>query len=371
MAVQLNAYRKHMGGTRPLKYTPTIELDIVLDILDGCTMRCPGCFVTKKNKFFERDLLNVYNITQQFLDMGFEANELFLGPTDMFATSNFDQVMDDPMFEKLVQQYSALTFTSTMMSDPVEVSKTIDKLMSKLLPYDKHFELFVVVDIEKYVAKDRSYLDIFEANLKTIADLNGKLNKQINIFFIANFYENMFRNVSLPVLNEMLKKDYGTKFKINPSFARASNSRIVEKHSLMLRDILEKQVDDQAIQSVFLNMADIYFGGDTFHPLTYTDGRLFVAPFLYDFIPLKVKDFEVKPREDGSFHIDDIFALRQQLIVDQFNHAENLSECKSCEFLPNCVARNNIQFMKIHNIEKCIMPKRLFRASYKVVEDEL
>ena len=371
MGVQLDAYRKHLGGTRPLKYTPTIELDIVLDVLDGCTMRCPGCFVTKENKFMERDLENVYNITRQFTAMGFEANELFLGPTDMFATSNFHKVMNDPMFEKLVQEYAALTFTSTMMSDPEEVRNTVDQLMTKLLPYDKHFELFVVVDIERYNSNDREYLDVFEKNLQTIADLNKRLEKQINIFFIANFYGAMFKNISLPELNQRLKNDYGTKFKINPSFARYNQSRVVEKMFLMMRDLLEDQVDDEDIKTVFLNMADIYFGGDTFHPLTYTDGRLFLAPFLYDFIPIKHQDFEVKCRDDGQFHIEDIFTLRENLSVEQFQHARSLSECSNCEFLPNCVARNNIKFMEIHNITDCIMPKKLFRASYKVVEDEL
>lgn len=363
MGVQLNAYRKHVSTTKPVRYAPSIELDIILDVLDGCSMKCPGCFVTKENKFAGRDLQNVYNITKQFVDLGFEANELFLGPTDMFATTNLEEVMDDPMFEKLVQTYAALTFTSTMMSDPKYVRKMVDRLMTRLRPWDKRFELFVVVDIEKYRVNDREYLDTFEENLQIIADINEKTDNKINVFLIANFYGAMFKNISITDLNKKIKKDYDAKFKLNPSFARSDNSRVVEKMFLLMRDTLERQIEDKDMKHVFLNMADVYFGGDTFHPMTYTDGRLFVAPFMYDFIPIKHEDFEVKCREDGNWHIDDIFQLREDLVVEQYDHAMTLDECSTCEFLPNCVARNSIKYMKTHNITKCIMPKKLFRAS--------
>lgn len=371
MGVQLDAYRKHMSGTKPLSFTPTIELDIVLDVLNGCEMKCPGCFVERKNSFIPNDLQRIFHLTQQFKDAGIEANELFLGPTDIFATSNFHEVISQPLFDKLVDQYAAITFTSTMLTPHEELSEKVDQLMSIMAPYGKRFELFVVLDIPKYIRNDRSYLDLLDKNLELIAKIDPRLKKQVNVFFITNFYPEMFSEIEIYDLNQKLKQDYNTKFKINPSFARASNSKMIEKSSILLKDILEKQIGPSRLKDVYLNMADIYFGGETFHPLTYVKGKLYLAPFLYEFIPLQYPELEVKCRDDGFFYMEDIFSRREELTVKQYSHAETLDSCKSCEFLPSCVARNHIQFMKLHDIKKCVVPKNLFRSSYKILENEL
>lgn len=368
MGVQFDAYRKHISGTKPLKYTPTVELDIIFDALDGCVMNCPGCFVDVKNKFTAHDLENIYRLTQEFKDQGIEANELFLGPTDIFDATNFDQLVDEPLFDKLIDQYAALTFTSTMLTPYEELKRRVDKLMGLMAPYGKRFELFVVLDIEKYLANDRSYLDGFDRNLEVIKNIDSRLKKQVNIFFIANFYPEMFDQVSINDLNVMVKRDYGSKFKINPSFARASNSKMIEKQCKMLSDLLQNQVDNSTIGSVFLNMVDIYFGGDTFHALTYTEGRLFVAPFLYEFVALKNNDLEIKSRDDGRFYMADVFNKKEDLAIEQYNHAATLPQCNNCQFLPNCISRNHIQFMKMHNITNCVVPKPLYRTSFKASE---
>ncbi len=368
MAVQFDAYRKHVSGTKPLKYTPTLELDIIFDALDGCEMNCPGCFVDTKNKFTVKDMQNIYDLTKEFKDQGIEANELFLGPTDIFDAANFDQLVDEPLFDKLIDQYAALTFTSTMLTPHEELKRRVDKLMNLMAPYGKRFELFVVIDIDKYIANDRSYLDGFDRNLEVIKNIDIRLKKQVNIFFIANFYPEMFDQISINELNMRIKNDYGSKFKINPSFARATNSRMIEKQSKMLSDLLQNQVDNTTIRNVFLNMVDIYFGGDTFHSLTYTEGRLFVAPFLYEFVPLKRNELEVKSREDGRFYMADVFDKKEELTIEQFNHAATLTHCSNCQFQPNCIARNHIQFMKLHNITSCVVPKPLYRTSFKASE---
>ncbi|WPU65624.1 hypothetical protein [Peredibacter starrii] len=368
MAVLFDAYRKHISGTKPLKYTPTVELDIIFDVLDGCDMKCPGCFVERKNKFTTRDLENIHILTQEFLNQGIDANELFLGPTDIFEAGNFDQLVDAPLFDRLVEQYAALTFTSTMLTEHEELKRRVKKLSNIMAPYGKRFELFVILDIEKYHAGDKEYLEQFDRNLKVIADIDGRLKKQVNIFFIANFYPEMFDNISITELNARIRSDYGTKFKINPSFARAKNAALIEKQSKTLSHLLENQIDDSKIRNVFMNMIDIYFGGDTFHPLSYTDGRLFIAPYFYEFVALKKPELEIRAREDGRFYMGDVFAKREELTIQQYAHAEDLPECAGCPFLPNCVSRNHIQFMKMNQITSCVVPKKLYRSSYKTVE---
>lgn len=368
MGVQFDAYRKHVSGTKPLQFTPTLELDIIFDALDGCEMNCPGCFVDTKNKFSTKDLENIYHLTQEFKDQGIEANELFLGPTDIFDAMNFDQLVDEPLFDKLIDQYAALTFTSTMLTPYEELKRRTDKLMGMMAPYGKRFELFVVIDIDKYIDNDRAYLDHFDRNLEVIKNIDVRLKKQVNIFFIANFYPEMFDRVSINDLNMMIKRDYGSKFKINPSFARATNSKMIEKQCKMISDLLQNQVDNNTIRNVFLNMVDIYFGGDTFHALTYTNGRLYVAPFLYEFVPLTSKELEIKSREDGRFYMSDVFNKKEELAILQYQHAMNLPHCSNCHFLPNCVARNHIQFMKQHDITTCVVPKPLYRTSFKASE---
>lgn len=366
MGVQLDAYRKHLGGTKPLNFTSTIELDIIFDVLNGCEMKCPGCYVDRKNKFLPLYLEKIYRLTNQFKDQGIEANELFLGPTDIFATTNFEEVISEPLFDKLVEQYAAITFTSTMLTPHEDLKEKVDQLMNIMAPYGKRFELFVILDIEKYIKNDRSYLDQLDKNLELIANIDSRLKKQVNVFFIANFYPEMFSNVSIFDLNKMIKRDYGSKFKINPSFARASNQSFVELQCALLKNLLVHQVNNDTIKDVFLNMIDVHFGGETFYSLSYADDRLFIAPYFYEFIALKRDSLEIQSRADGFFYMEDVFTKQNELSIEQFTYSENLKSCSQCEFLPSCVSRGHIEFMKLNNITNCIVPKEIFRSSYKV-----
>lgn len=368
MGVELEAFRKCGVSTAPLAYTKTIEMNITLDILDGCLSKCPGCFVTRKNKFTGQYLEDINQITSQYVDAGIEANELFLGPTDLFNTTNMEEVINDPLFSSIVAKFKALTFTSAFTSDPIKLRKDLFKVNEILTAAKRHCELFIVLDVDRFLIDDRSYLDVFEENLTAVRDCNLKNREhgrqEINVFFLMNYHQKAFKDVSFPELHHLIKKHYQAKIKINPSFARSKSVRVVEKFLTLLRDDLEHQITPDTREDVFINMVDIHFGGETYHNFAYTDGKLFVAPFIYDFVPVKDELFEVK-RDDGGYRLDDMLDKINILTQLQYEYADKTKECGDCQFLPNCVARHYLAYMKHHKITDCLVPKKIFATNYK------
>lgn len=374
MGVELNAFRTCGASTAPIGVAPTIELNITLDILDGCASRCPGCFVTKKNKFTAQYLKDINHITEQYVALGLEANELFLGPTDLFATTNMEEVVNDPIFPDIIKKYKALTFTSAFTAEPKKLRQQLFQVNKILADAGRHCELFIVLDVPKFLKGDRTYLDVFEENLTAIRDCNlqnkaeGKM--EINVFFLLNYYKQVFDEVTFPQLHKMVKDAYQAKIKINPSFGRSSNPKIVKSFMEKLRHDLELQLTEETRGGVFINMVDIHFGGDTYQNYAYTGGNLYVAPFLYDFVPVPDPLFEVKRRDDGQYHLDDMFDKVTELTARQYEYSEKTVECGSCPFLANCVARHYLAYMEHHGITECLMPRKIFDTNYKVGLEE-
>lgn len=357
-----NAYAEHKGGTRSLKDANWYSIDLTLDVLGGCEHKCPGCFVNRKLPFLEDDLQKMAALTARWDHAGYDFNELFLGPTDMFSASNFDEVVTSPDFQ-FMSEYFTFTCTSTCLNDPMETKRRLLLLEECENWYDRNFEIFVVLDIPKYLAGDKEYLDLFNKNMSLLYN--------DNVFLLLNVYgEEMFDDMSLFDLNKKVKEDYNTKVRINPSYFRGTNKKHVERYAHLHKRMLEREITEETIGGIFLNMLDIYFGGHTFGNYTFTNHELYVTPILYEAVPMLEDYMRVWKDWGGNYTLQEIEHVERRLFDQQHVYAEKTNECFSCKYLASCVSRNVLSYMESRDITNCFLPKSLFRDASRVINLE-
>lgn len=354
-----NAYRSHMGGFRAIRDAAFVSVDFTFDVLNGCDHRCPGCFVQRKNDFMDRDLLDIEDIIEQLREAKYDLNELFIGPTDIFSAINFEELVSNDTFKRISQHFT-LTCTTTLLNDTFDIQAKLDIFNRELPHRDRKTEIFVILDLDRYFKKDWFYINQLHRNIKLLKDWN--------VFFIVNVYsEDMFNELKLTDLTVRLKRDFGTKLRINPSYFRGTSKRHVEHYAHQHRNMLEVQIDEENIKSVFLNMADQYFSSYTLLTYAYGHGKLTVMPFIYEAIPVEDPIFDVL-KEGNKYTLASLEETHLNLALRQYEYADRTSSCDDCEHLASCVSRDVLAYMESRAITECFLPKSLFRDASRAIE---
>lgn len=359
----INSYSQHKGGTRSLRDSVHLSVDLTLDILNGCEYNCEGCFVSKTNKFDENDLDILLDLILQWDKNGYDINELFLGPVDIFSAVNLDRLMDNEKFQEICS-YFTFTCSTTLMSPYEEIKQKYEKLSNTLLSEkrNREFEIFVVIDDKKYLSNDKEYLEKFNKNLE--------LFELYNVFFVVNVYaDDMFNETSLEDLNKKIFKDYNSKLRVNPSYFRGTSVRHLERFSTLHKNIIENEISENNIKNVFMNMIDIYFGGFTFNTYSFRNHELYIAPILYEAIPQDFEYFKID-KTYSKYSLNQLDLTQEKLFNTQYEYSKHTSECKNCEFITSCVSRNVLSYMEHRSLTHCFLPKTLFRDASKIIEFE-
>lgn len=354
-----NAYRTHVGGFRAVRDAAFVSVDITLDILNGCEHKCPGCFVQRKNDFIDDELLKIEDLINEMGESGYDLNEMFIGPTDIFSALNYERLITSEVFKRISKHFT-LTCTTTLLNDTDVIAKKLQLFREELPQRERETEIFVILDLQRYVNRDWFYLNQLHRNIKLLHDWN--------VFFIVNVYsEEMFDDLNLTEITTQLKNDFGTKLRINPSYFRGTNKKHVELYANRHKRLLEKQINAENISDVFLNMTDLYFNSYTLLTYCFSNGSLSVMPFLYEAIPQHNELFEIS-RIGSKYQLSDLESKHDMLAIQQYQYACKTDECDSCEHLASCVSRDVLAYMETREITTCFLPKTMFRDASRAIE---
>ena len=338
--------RRTATNSKSLADAKQITLSIQAEFLDSCAFNCAGCFVKRRNAYTDQELLDLKQFITQF-DNQYELNELVLSPTDMFGASNTIEIISNPLFISLFQHFNALTFNSTLLSEPSYVKSVMD-FIRQYYPENIYYEMFVVLDIEKFLNRDEEYIERLETNLNELSD--------VNIIFVYNIHSSeMFDNVDIPALSHEVNVRYNSHFRMNPSFFRTHKKSIIINALNDWRKRLALIYDDVNTKDMLFNMIDPYFGSNTYITLTAKSGNLYLNPYIYDNI---FDNSETVLNQVNGLTVDKLSDLIVQLQLEQFEYAKGL-ECDSCPLLSSCVGRNVLTFMENQNIGECFLPKNI------------
>jgi len=336
--------RRTATNSNSLIDSDRVTVSIQTEFLDSCAFNCEGCFVKRRNTFTDQELIDLKKFITKFDDK-YELNELVLSPTDMFGASNTFQIISNPIFISLFEHFNALTFNSTLLSEPSHVKSIMDFIRENY-PEDVYYEMFVVLDIEKFIAKDKEYLERLETNLSQLTD--------VNIIFVYNIHSSdMFNNVDIASISKEVNDRYNSHFRMNPSFFRSQKKSLIIDALDKWKDRLGKIYNDVNVKDMLFNMIDPYFGSNTYITMTFKNGKLYRNPYLYDFIFDNSKNVSM---EVESLSIEELSDLNQSLELEQYEYSRDLV-CDTCPFLSSCVSRNVIMYMKNNDIKECLLPK--------------
>lgn len=346
---------------RPVRWSQRVRAEITIDLLNGCEHHCPGCYIHRKNLTSHDDLKSIKQFTSVLREAGFAADELFLGPTDIFSAENFDTVIDDPIFHELTRIYSFGT-SSTLMSDSERTYRRFDKMKEVFDINGKRDLLFlIVIDVEKFMGGDITYLSKFNKHLRML--------ENDTVTFLVNFSsrEDFAKwGGALNVAAEV-KKAYNAKLRLVPSFLNATNPKIIHRdlpafNQLLIEELTPHLRDAKFDEYFPVNMLDEYFNGMASINYTYKNGELYIAPYMFEGIPIQNPLLAIPRDAAGNYTLEAISATELQLQTSQFEAAKDMAECSSCEYLPSCVSRNVLSLMSMKGLTRCPVPKQLFHT---------
>lgn len=334
--------RAQNASSRALGDVPHMTFNLSLEFLNKCEFHCSGCYVNRRNNFSDLDLVNIKKIGDELATLeGAELNEVIVGPTDFFGTENVEILFEKPEFLGLFDHFKAITITSTLMSDPRKVEKMIEQTLAKLPPHI-HLELFVSLDVERLIYEDILYIQNLEANLRLLS--------HANILFIFNMFKHpLFEKYA--DIAKVVNERFNSHLKMNPSFFRGRKSELIKRELAGWKTTIEKAVNTD-LSGVLMNVADDYFGGNTYVSLAYKQNKLYVSPCFYDYVFDEHPMFEV-----GGLTVDSIFEKLDNLTNTQYDFAEQTTECAGCPLLSSCISKKVLATMEQHDITECLMPK--------------
>lgn len=335
--------RAQNASSRSLSEVPHVTINLNLEFLNKCEFHCAGCYVNRRNDFTQADLDNVEQLTQELASLpNVELNEIVVGPTDFFSTENVELLFEQPQFMSLFDHFSAITITSTLQASPRHTAELLQKTLNTL-PEHVHVELFVAVDIERLMYNDLMYLTTLESNLKLL--------EHANILFVFNMFKHpLFERYSdvAKVVNER----YNSHLKMNPSFFRGRKSNIIQRELGNWKETIERAAESTSLSGVLLNVADDYFGGNTYVSLIYKQGKVYVSPCFYDYVFDESPTFEIR-----NLTLDSIFETLDNLTSRQYQYVDKTEQCGSCPLLASCISKKVLASMEQHGITQCLMPK--------------
>ena len=336
------------GPHNPAKLinTDMLRSEFVFDVLDGCAFNCSGCYIPRRNSCTPDDILNAIQISDVVRKMGIACEEMFIGPTDIFTATNFDEIMEDPLMYELTSRFS-LSTSSTLMSD-TEVIKNRWNIIQQHIDNApaRDFELFVAFDLDAYLSNDTKYVERLTTNLQFF--------EKDTVVFIVNFSEHMLQDKRLIDIANKIHSEFNVPLRILPSFFRSPNSSLVERKSAAFKEMLLIQLHECELpEHLSFNMFDKYFGGEGFINLSYKDGQLYITPFLFEGIPQTHEVFKI----EHPYTSDNVTLKLRDLVTRQYRYASETANCSDCVLLSSCIGRKVLAYMESRDLIYCIAPK--------------
>lgn len=323
-----------------------LEVEILLDVLRGCDNNCPGCFVSRQNKTTGEQLKAVLDFANVLTDNIDVSVEVFLGSTDLFTASNFEEIVTHPHFLALPSHN--LFASSTLLSDPSVVEYRIKLLKTALSTwgYDGEFELFTILDLDKYLSRDTQYIKRITTNLAIC-------NPDVTIFIVNYYSPTMFDPYSIGDIQAMVLNEFGAELKVIPSFFRSQKAELVLPRALGYKDLVSN------IEGCTIDFVDRYVGPVPYANYCFTEGELYFISYMWDDFPQDSDMYHI-PKVLGTYTLDGIAQAQDDIISTQLEYAPQTDECESCNHLMTCVSRNVLTYMEHRDIPTCMLPKELF-----------
>lgn len=339
-----------------LKDANNFVLNLNFEFLKGCTFNCRGCHVNKdEHKVIgkkETDgLLNFLSSSQKNLYNPFIA---FIGPTDFLVAENTVSVLSDKRVVEIFNKFKRLSFQTTYLN-----TDNMGPIVEVLNKYYKNCEIEVNMVVDPSRIMDDRYLNILELNKdRFLKNLN---REGVRSFGIMNVYDYDKTKISDLLKNyEFMHKrvehlfettiDYNFSIGRKPDLTANEFSKAASRIKKLFNDSVVSSEKAQYLRFSFGKLTDSLIE----RQYNFLNGKLYFSPLLYERFASFNPEFEI-PSE--NLNIDDVEAFEDSMILKQYGHATEMTECQDCIFLGSCVDRGILFLMKTYGVKDCLVAK--------------
>jgi len=338
--------------------TKSFQIKFNLEFLRGCDFKCKGCFVNRRMTYDELDLDIINKAASDFKDNGYDFDEIILGPTDIFAATNSEEILMEPKFQSLFNDNVVLVLLTTLQSTDGRIKQIIETVNK--LTTCKEIEFLIAADIDKLSTFDKDYTELLKHKIQLLNGFNADVEYAL-IINIEDFNDSKF---DIAKTSNYVRENFNTVLEFNPSFARAKNGRINKAILDSWNKKLLEDVTNATREKILFTMANMTDSGWTEKTYNYSNGYFYTCPFIYENVFDKSEHFKI-PKSDGNFYrLEDFTTSNLNVDIDQFKYAEITTECNDCKYLTSCTSKQILHYMKKYDMGDCIMPKEVFNLYY-------
>lgn len=316
-----------------LYYRNNSIVSLTVEILNGCTYSCDGCFVNRKNKgSITTEMVSEF---KKLKEGGILLDELALGPVSFLSASNTEEVLLDDNFRELSKLFSTVEFNTAVLppwEEELDVERILYLCSLAEVPY---IDLELVIDMKLFMTNDGYVKKIQEWQDRILTDT------RISTVYLSNFVtEEDYNSYSLKQVTEKVNKSLNAEFRYNLSFLRLKNKGLFIDN---LKKFDYKNIDDNR----YVNNLSNYGGMVNNHmTITYDKDKLYLSPVLN--APTNYTN------ESLAFELKDGGLMNK--IEEVSNHNYNspvYEECNECINLPQCIETFRMNIMRDYQVPEC------------------
>ena len=332
-----------------------------LEILEGCSYMCPGCFVKRKGNWSPYSIHLFWELAKEL--MGREdivLDDLVIGPTDFYGAENLETVIEEvklaegimmmPEDNRNVQHNCSILGSLSEKDIEGKIRKIEKSLVGSVV---KSWDVQVALDVKRLLY-DKEYRRALDNRIETFKEssLNYEISMATNI---VDGIEDMIYDAI-----DLVREEYQTVIEILPSVVRSFDHS--PKHGEKLfewNDMLTKlSTDEKRFKTKFhFLQGDVSHKAFHYSVINIHNGRMFMAPFIYENAQIYNDAFLIDITQGGDI-VDRILEHKHWIVNHQIQNSQ-LTECHTCKYLNICSHRLVPRVMEtvFENRKECILNK--------------
>lgn len=316
------------------------KIQVALEILEGCSYMCPGCFVKRRGNWNPQSIDRFHALATELKDRDdVVLDDLVIGPTDFYGAENLLYVINDvklaeailmmPEDNRNVQHNCSILGSLSEKDIGTKIKQIEASLLGKVV---KAWDVQIAIDVNRLL-DDADYKLALEERLKTFEEssLNFEVSMATNI--VTGVEDRIYDAI------ELVRNEYNTVIEILPSVVRSFDHG--PKHGEKLfewNDMLTRLASDPKRFKERFH----FLQGDLSHKaIHYTvvnmhQGKMFMSPFIYENAQIYSEAFLIDHTQESL--VDSILSHKNMFVNWQIEKSAS-KECGNCKYLNICSHR--------------------------------
>lgn len=338
------------------------KIQVALEILEGCSYMCPGCFVKRKGNWNPKSIDMFHQLATELEGReDIVLDDLVIGPTDFYGAENLLYVINDvklaeailmmPKDNRNVQHNCSILGSLSEKDIATKIKQIEASLLGKVV---EAWDVQIAIDINRLL-DDVDYRIALEDRLRTFdeSSLNFEISMATNI--VQGIEDRIYEAIDL------VRNEYNTVIEILPSVVRSFDHG--PKHGEKLfewNEMLSRLASDpKRFKSKFH-----FLQGDLSHKaINYTvvnihQGKFFMSPFIYENAQIYSEAFLISTYQQQLSLVDSILYHKEMFVKWQIEKS-SAKECGTCKYLNICAHRlvPRVMDTAFANRSECILNK--------------